>query len=59
MTNAQTIKTTLTSVATLLKTEEAALEVQLLLQHVLNANRVWRIAHKGNALQGSIHAAFE
>ena len=59
MTNTQTIKTTLTSAATLLKSEEAALEVQLLLQHVLNANRAWLIAHKGNALQDSIHAVFE
>ena len=59
MTNAQTIKTALTSAATLLNTEEAALEAQLLLQHVLNVNRAWLIAHKGNALQGSIHAAFE
>ena len=51
MTNAQTIKTTLTTAATLLKTEEAALEVQLLLQHVLNVNRAWLIAHENDALQ--------
>ena len=59
MTNAQTIKTTLTSAAALLNKEETALEAQLLLQHVLNANRAWLIAHKGNALQDSIHAVFE
>ena len=59
MTNAQTIKTTLTSAATLLNTEEAALEVQLLLQHVLNVNRAWLIVHDNDALQANIHAVFE
>ena len=59
MTNAQTIKTTLTSAATLLKTEEATLEVQLLLQHVLNVNRAWLIAHENDALEANIHAVFE
>ena len=64
MTNAQTIKTTLASAATLLKSEEAALEAQLLLQHVLNVNRAWLIAHENDALdvkdgQANIHAVFE
>ena len=59
MTNTQTIKTTLTPAATLLKTEEATLEVQLLLQHVLNVNRAWLIAHENDFLQANIHAAFE
>ena len=59
MTNAQTIKTTLTSAAALLKTEEAAFEVQLLLQHALNANRAWLIVHEGDALEANIHAVFE
>ena len=59
MTNAQTIKTTLTYAATLLKTEEAALEAQPLLQHTSNINRAWLSAHKGNALQDSIHAVLE
>ena len=59
MTSSQTIKITLTSAATLLKTEEAALEVQLLLQHVLNVNRAWLIAHEVDALQPNNYAAFE
>ena len=59
MTNTQTIKTVLISAATLLNTEEAALEGQLLLQHVLNVNRAWLIAHEGDALQANIHAGFE
>ena len=59
MTNAQTIKTILTYAATLLKTEEAALEVQLLLQHVLNVNRAWLIAHENDFLQANNHAGFE
>ena len=64
MTNAQTIKTTLTSAAALLNTEEAALEVQLLLQHVLKVNRAWLIAHENDALdvkdgEANNHAVFE
>ena len=59
MTNTQTIKTTLASAAKLLNTEEAALEARLLLQHVLNVNRAWLIAHEGDALQANNHAAFE
>ncbi len=35
------------------------LEVQLLLQHVLNVNRAWLIAHERDALQPHIHAEFE
>ena len=59
MTNAQTIKTTLTSAATLLNTEEASLDVQQLLQHVLNVNRAWLISHESDTLQPNNHAAFE
>ncbi len=59
MTNAQTIKTTLLSATTLLNTDEATLEAQLLLQHVLNVNRAWLITHEGDALQANSHAAFE
>ena len=58
MTNAQTLKTALTSAAALLKTEEAALEAQLLLQHVLNVNRAWLISHQNDALQPNNHAAY-
>ena len=55
----QSIKTMLTSAAALLNTEEAALEAQLLLQHVLNVNRAWLIAHESDALQANNHAVFE
>ena len=51
MTNAQTIKTTLTSAATLLNTKVAALESKILLQHALNVNGAWLIAHENDALQ--------
>ena len=50
MTNAQTIKSALASATALLNTEEATLEAQLLLQHVLNVNRAWLIAHQNDAL---------
>lgn len=59
MTNPQTIKNTLTSAATLLNNDEASLEAQMLLQHVLNVNRAWLIAHADDALQPNIHAVFE
>ena len=59
MTNPQSIKTTLNSAAALLHTEEAMLEAQLLLQHVLNVNRAWLIAHENDALQPNIHTGFE
>ncbi len=59
MINAQTIKTALTSSAKLLNTEEAVLESQLLLQHVLNVNRAWLIAHENDAIEPNIHKAFE
>ena len=58
MTNDRTIKSALTSAAALLNNEEAALEAQLLLQHVLNVNRAWLIAHEEDALQPNIHAAY-
>ena len=59
MTNHQTIKSALTSAAALLNNEEVALEAQLLLQHVLNVNRAWLIAHEKDALQANNHAVFE
>ena len=63
MNNHQTIKTALTSATALLNTEEAALEAQLLLQHVLNINRAWLITHQNDALdvkdgEPNIHAAY-
>lgn len=38
---------------------EARLEAQLLLQHVLNANRAWLIAHENDTFEASVHTAFE
>jgi release factor glutamine methyltransferase len=57
--NTQTVKTTLTSAVAFLNTEEAALEAQLLLQHVLNVNRAWLIAHENDALEANYDADFE
>ena len=59
MTQAKTIKTILQSAAEKLLTEDAKLEAQLLLQHILNVNRAWLIAHENDALQPNIHAVFE
>jgi release factor glutamine methyltransferase len=63
MTNAYSIKTTLLLATTQLKVqgteaETAKLEAQLLLQHTLNVNRAWLIAHENDALQANIHAAY-
>ena len=63
MTNAHSIKTTLLLAATQLKAqgidaETAKFEAQLLLQHLLNVNRAWLIAHENDALQANIHAAY-
>ena len=63
MTNTHSIKTTLLLTATQLKTqgfdaETAKLEVQLLLQHTLNVNRAWLIAHQNDGLEANIHAAY-
>ena len=59
MTQTQSIKYILHTAAALLSTEEAKLESQLLLQHVLNVNRAWLIAHEDDALEANIHAVFE
>ena len=58
MTNANSIKTTLLFAATQLKahgvdTESAKLEAQIFLQHTLNVNRAWLIAHQNDALQAN------
>jgi release factor glutamine methyltransferase len=63
MTNAHSIKTTLLLAATQLKAqgievETAKLEAQLLLQHALNVNRAWLIAHEHENLAPSIEAAY-
>ena len=59
MPNPQAINTALISAATLLNSEEAKLEAQLLLQHVLNVNRGWLIAHEDDALQANHHQTLE
>ena len=38
--------------------ETTKLEAQLLLQHVLNVNHAWLIAHEHDALQANIYAAY-
>ena len=53
------IKSALASAATQLNNVEAALEAQLLLQHILNVNRAWLIAHENDALEANIYAVFE
>ncbi|MBC7756818.1 MAG: peptide chain release factor N(5)-glutamine methyltransferase [Bdellovibrio sp.] len=63
MTNAHSIKSTLLLAAVQLKAqgiqaETAKLEAQLLLQHVLNINRAWLIAHENDALQPNIYEAY-
>jgi release factor glutamine methyltransferase len=63
MINANSIKSTLLLAATLLKAqdieaENAKLEAQLLLQHVLNVNRAWLIAHEHENVPPSIEAAY-
>jgi release factor glutamine methyltransferase len=58
MTNTCSIKSALSSSTALLNNDEAALEAQLLLQHVLNVNRAWLIAHESDALEANIHGAY-
>jgi release factor glutamine methyltransferase len=47
-----------TSLAKLVDTNEAKLDAQLLLQHVLNVNRAWLISHQHDALPSSIHETY-
>lgn len=54
-----TVKSLLAYATAQLKSEEATLEAQLLLQHLLNVNRAWLIAHENDALEGNIYAVFE
>ena len=63
MLNSQSIKASLLLAATQLKAqgieaETAKLEAQLLLQHALNVNRAWLIAHEHENLPPSIHEAY-
>jgi release factor glutamine methyltransferase len=59
MPSAQSIKTTLLSATSKLIQEDAKFEAQLLLQHALNVNRAWLIAHENDTLQPNIHKVFE
>lgn len=59
MIKTQSIKSILETAALQLEFEESKIEAQLLLQHVLNVNRAWLIAHENDALQPKIHEAFE
>lgn len=54
-----TVKSFLDKSSLCLSNDEAALEVQLLLQHVLNVNRAWLIAHADDKLNASDMAKFE
>jgi release factor glutamine methyltransferase len=58
MSNSKSIKDTLLSASAQLKTEEAKLEAQFLLQYALNVNRAWLIAHENDVLQTNIHEAY-
>ena len=53
------IKALLADASTQLNSDEATLEAQLLLQHVLNVNRAWLIAHQNDVLEANIHAAYK
>lgn len=53
------IKSTLAKAIARLSSEEASLEAQLLLQHVLNVNRAWLIAHEDVELTSEQCSAFE
>lgn len=59
MTPNKTIKILLQCAAEKLIVEEAKLEAQLLLQHVLNVNRAWLITHENDVLEPNSHEAFE
>lgn len=59
MSNNLSIKSVLQSAALQLNSPEAKLEAQWLLQHVLDVNRAWLIAHENDALPANGHAAFE
>ena len=59
MTNAHSIQSALTHATRLLNDAVTAkLEAQLLLQHALNVNRAWLIAHQNDALEASTYAAY-
>jgi len=57
--NNTSIKANLAEASSLLNTDEAVLDARLLLQHVLNTNRAWLIAHADNTLTPEQYAAFD
>lgn len=59
MTSRPSISTILQQAASLLKPDEAKREAHLLLQHLLQVNRAWLIAHQNDVLDDKIHADFE
>ena len=59
MINKQPIKTVLKSAATLLNNEEATLEAQLFLEHVLNVNRAWLITHQDDVLTDNQQGTYQ
>lgn len=59
MTENFSIKTCLSFAAKFLANEEATLEAQLLLQHVLKVNRAWLIAHENKALSPENFTQFQ
>jgi release factor glutamine methyltransferase len=59
MLNSESIKNTLALATSQLNSEVAKFEAQLLMQHTLNVNRAWLIAHENDTLQPHIHEVFE
>jgi release factor glutamine methyltransferase len=55
----QTIKSALAIAIAQLDGNEAVLEAQLLIQHILKVNRAWLITHENDALQPSIYNCFQ
>ena len=56
--DSRTIGSLINSGVSVLKTDESNLEARILLQHVLNVNHAWLIAHEHDALEANIHAAY-
>ncbi|MFM9835015.1 MAG: peptide chain release factor N(5)-glutamine methyltransferase [Methylophilaceae bacterium] len=54
-----TIKSVLATAINQLQTDEAAIEAQLLLQHLFNVNRAWLIAHENDCLELNIHTEYQ
>jgi release factor glutamine methyltransferase len=59
MNQIQTIKSAQVAAISQLQTEEAAIEVQVLLQHILKVNRAWMIVHEDDAIEPCIYENFQ